>query len=99
MDEPAYELLAWLNAGHAVLRPAESTEEGLEAFRGLLTLLTRLRDQGLVHFAERQVTKTEAGMPLMVSPVDSRPRVRRTGTGPCARAAVALPRVHPWRAG
>ncbi len=44
-------------------------------------LLTQLRDQGLVQFADRQVTKTEAGIPLMVSPVISPPRGRRHWNG------------------
>ncbi|CAN5753029.1 hypothetical protein BH24GEM1_BH24GEM1_16480 [soil metagenome] len=100
MDELTYELLTWLNAGRTVLRPAESTEEGMEAFRGLLMLLTRLRDGGLVQFADRRVTKTEAGMPLMVSPVDLTPK----GKAALERDRALGPRlpfqgVHPWRAG
>jgi hypothetical protein len=69
VDDLTYEVLAWLAAGHSVFRPREATQEAEEAFREVVTILARLRERREVDYLESHVTRTEAGIYLMVGPV------------------------------
>jgi hypothetical protein len=73
MDDMTYEVLSWLAAGNSVFRPREATREAEEAFRGTVSLLHRLRDQGLVHYLSGHVARGESGIYLMVGPVQLTP--------------------------
>jgi prepilin-type processing-associated H-X9-DG protein len=69
MDVMTYEVLSWLAAGNSVFRPREATREAEEAFRGAVSLLNRLRDQGMVAYQDGHVAQAGSGIYLMVGPV------------------------------
>ena len=73
MDDLEYEVLAWLGAGNKVFRPREATAEAEEAFRGVIAVLERLRDRGLLGYLDGHVAQTESGIYLMVGPVQLTP--------------------------
>ena len=99
MDDLSYEVLSWVSAGHAVFRPREATRDSEEDFRGLVSILHRLREQGLLSYLKGHVTQTSSGIYLMVGPVLLTPagaaaleRDRRSGERPPRRGDPL-----PWR--
>jgi hypothetical protein len=73
VDDLEYEVLAWLGAGNQVFRPREATAQAEEAFRGVIAVLDRLRDRGLLTYLDGHVGRTESGIYLMVGPVELTP--------------------------
>ncbi len=69
VDDLDYEMLFWLAAGNSVFRPREATHEAEEAFREVVMRLVRLRDREHVSYLDGHVTKTGAGIYLVVGPV------------------------------
>ncbi len=67
------EMLSWLAAGNSVFRPREATHEAEDAFREVVMRLVRLRDREQVGYVDGHVTTTEAGIYLMVGPVQLTP--------------------------
>ncbi len=99
MDDLSYEVLSWVSAGNAVFRPREATRDSEEDFRGLISILHRLREQGLLSYLNGHVTQTGSGIYLMVGPVFLTPagaaaleRDRRSGERPPRRGDPL-----PWR--
>jgi hypothetical protein len=99
VDDLDYEMLHWLAAGNSVFRPREATREAEEAFREVVMRLVRLRDREQVSYLDGHVTTTEAGIYLMVGPVQLTPdgkamleRDQRLGPRP-PRSGDSL----PWR--
>lgn len=89
MDDLTFEVLSWISAGNTIFRPREATRDAEEDFRGLVALLQRLRDQGLITYMNGHVTQTGSGIYLMVGPVSLAPaggaaleRDRRSGERP-----------------
>ena len=68
MDDVDYHLLAWLEQGHSVFRPAERTDASRQAFQGLVGRIFLLRARGYIHFHENHVSRTEASEYLMIGP-------------------------------
>ena len=98
MDPLSYQLLTWLAAGNAVLRPRDVTAEAQAEFRDLVQALGRLRDKGWVTYLSGHISQTSSGTYLAVGPVLLTPdgetallRDRRLGPRP------TWPGELPWR--
>ncbi len=94
MDDLTFEVLSWLSAGNRLFRPRESTAAGEEAFRGVVSLLQQMRGKELVTYLDGHVTRTEAGIYLMVGPVYLAPK----GIAALERDIRSGPRP-PWGGG
>ena len=99
MDPLTYQLLSWLAAQNAVLRPRDATAEAQEEFRDVVQTLGRLRDKGWVNYRSSHMSETASGTYLAVGPVHLTPkgetalqRDRRLGDRP------PWPGALPWRA-
>jgi hypothetical protein len=99
MDPLTYQLLSWLAAGNAVLRPRDGTAEAQAEFRDVVQALGRLRDKVWVTYLSSHISQTSLGTYLAVGPVLLTPqgetallRDRRLGTRP------PWPGALPWRA-
>jgi hypothetical protein len=97
MDPLTYQLLSWLAAGNAVLRPRDATAEA--EFRDVVQALGRLRDKGWVTYLSGHISQASSGTYLAVGPVLLTPqgetallRDRRLGPRP------PWPGALPWRA-
>jgi hypothetical protein len=98
MDRLAYQLLSWIAAGNAVLRPRDTTAQAQEEFREVVQTLGRLRDKGWVNYLSSHMSETGSGTYLAVGPVLLTPegetalqRDRRLGERP------PWPGALPWR--
>jgi hypothetical protein len=73
MDDLCYQLLSWLAPGNRVARPRERSVDAEQDFEAVVRLLERLRDQRLVTYRSRHVTRSASGAYLLVGPVDLTP--------------------------
>jgi hypothetical protein len=69
LSDLEYDLLAYLDAGHSVLRPVDGAG-GDSNFLKTLEALARLRERGYVKFPDTRMSKTETGVYLYIGPVD-----------------------------
>ena len=68
MDDLEYVLLAWVENGHAVFQPADSTEFERQAFQQTAARLLDLRDRGLIQVAAAHISRTGSGDYLRIGP-------------------------------
>lgn len=98
MDDLDYHLLAGLEQGHAVFRPAERTEASRQEFQRIAQRIFDLRTRGLIDFRDNHVSRAESGEYLVIGPCHlsveghaALTRDRRLGTRPPRRYD------RPWR--
>lgn len=98
MDDLDYHLLAWVEQGHTVFRPAERTEASRDEFQGITQRIFDLRTRGHLRFQDSHVSRAESGHYLMIGPCSLTPE----GAAALARDRRLGPRApgrgdRPWR--
>jgi hypothetical protein len=68
VDDLDYHLLAWLEDGHAVFRPAERTEASRQEFQRVAQRIFDLRARSLIDFRDNHVSRAESGDYLVIGP-------------------------------
>jgi hypothetical protein len=98
VDDLDYHLLAWLEQGHTVFRPAERTEASRQEFQRIALRIFDLRARGFIHFRDNHVSRAESGDYLVIGPC----RLSTDGQAALVhdrRLGTRSPRTYdrPWR--
>jgi hypothetical protein len=74
MDDEDYRLLARIERGASVFRPAESAPEAKQLFQVTVARLLELRQREWIHFSHGRVSQSQDGTYMAVGPCDLTPK-------------------------